>query len=83
MKDYVYIYNEDGVEIKMEVVLAFKLEKSDEQYLLYKEEANTSEIYVAKIKPHSNQLDTDLTEEEKNMVKEVLEQQLKEIKDGD
>ena len=82
MKDYVYIYNEDGVEIKMEAVLAFKLEKSEEQYLLYKEEGNTSEVYVAKIKPHSNPLDTNLTEEEKNMVKKVLEQQLKEIKDG-
>lgn len=83
MKDYVYIYNENGEEIKMEAILAFKMEDSGEQYLLYKEEDNNSEIYVAKVKSHTNELDTNLTDEEKHMAKEVLEQQLKEIKDGD
>lgn len=83
MKDYVYIYNENGEEIKMEAILAFKMEASQEQYLLYKAEDNNSEVYAAKVRPHTNELDTNLTEEEKRMAKELLEQQLKEIKDGD
>lgn len=81
MKDYIYIYNENEEETKMEAVLAFKIEELGEQYILYKEEDNNSEVYVAKIKPHRNELDTNLTEEEKKMVKKVLDEQLKEIKD--
>lgn len=81
MKDYIYIYNENEEETKMEAVLAFKIEELGEQYILYKKEDNNSEVYVAKIKPHTNELDTNLTEEEKKMVKKVLDEQLKEIKD--
>lgn len=81
MKDYIYIYNENGEETKMEAVLAFKIEELGEQYILYKKEDNNSEVYVAKIKSHTNELDTNLTEEEKKMVKKVLDEQLKEIKD--
>ncbi len=48
MKDYIYIYNENGEKIKMEAVIALKLDNSDDEYIAYREENNADDIYVAK-----------------------------------
>lgn len=78
MKDYIYIYNENGEKIKMEAVIALKLDNSDDEYIAYREENNPDDIYVAKIKPHTNELDTNLSDREKEMLKEIIEKQVKE-----
>lgn len=78
MKDYIYIYNENGEKIKMEAVIALKLDNSDDEYIAYREENNADDIYVAKIKPYTNELDTNLSDREKEMLKEIIEKQVKE-----
>ena len=65
MKDYIYIYNENGEKIKMEAVIALKLNNSDDQYIAYRDENKPNDIYIAKIKPNTNELDTNLTNKEK------------------
>lgn len=78
MKDYVYVYNENGEKIKMEAVIAVKLDNSDDKYIAYREENNPEDIYIAKIKSHTNELDTNLSSREKEMLKEIIEEQMKE-----
>lgn len=81
MRDYIYISDKNRSVVKMELVLAVKLKESNVQYILYKKEDNNSRIYVAKIgEEHANVLDTNVTEEERNMIEELLEKQLREIK---
>lgn len=78
MKDYIYIYNENGEKIKMEAVIALKLNNSDDQYIAYRDENKPNDIYIAKIKPNTNELDTNLSNKEKEMLKEIIQKQIKE-----
>lgn len=78
MKDYIYIYNENGEKIKMEAVIALRLNNSDDQYIAYRDENNPNDIYIAKIKPNTNELDTNLSNKEKEMLKEIIQKQIKE-----
>ena len=78
MKDYIYIYNENGEKIKMEAVIALKLNNSDDQYIAYRDENRPNVIYIAKIKPNTNELDTNLSNKEKEMLKEIIQKQIKE-----
>lgn len=78
MKDYIYIYNENGEKIKMEAVIALKLNNSDDQYIAYRDENKPNDIYIAKIKPNTNELDTNLSNKEKRMLKEIIQKQIKE-----
>lgn len=78
MKDYIYIYNENGEKIKMEAVIALKLNNSDDQYIAYRDENKPNDIYIAKIKSNTNELDTNLSNKEKRMLKEIIQKQIKE-----
>ena len=81
MKDYIYVLNENNEQVKMEIVLVFKIKGFMEKYILYKDENDNdnSIIYLAKLKKDTNELETNLTDKEKEMANEVLKQYLKEL----
>lgn len=79
MKDYIYVLNENNEQVKMEIVLVFKMKEFEEKYILYKDENDNSIIYLAKLKKDTNELETNLTDKEKEMANEVLKQYLKEL----
>ena len=62
----------------MEAVIALKLNNSDDQYIAYRDENKPNDIYIAKIKPNTNELDTNLSNKEKEMLKEIIQKQIKE-----
>lgn len=72
MKDYIYIYNSLGEKEKMELVLTFKLKDVKSNYVIYKslDDKNT---YIARYKDNIEDLDTNITEKEIELIEKMLE----------
>lgn len=77
-KDYIYIKDSNGKKIKMELVLAMNSVDGKFQYIAYKEENKKIPLYLAKIYTDGNKtrLDTDLQEEEKQMLIKTIKQKI-------
>jgi len=77
-KDYIYIYNSKGKKIKMELILAMNSINNDFQYIAYKEVDKAIPLYMAKLylKKGISELDTNLTQEEKQMLTKVIKQKI-------
>jgi len=68
-KDYVNITTKTGIE-KMELVASFNIETTKKICIIYKDKNN--KYYAAKL-DRKGDLDTNFTDEEKKVVKEVFE----------
>lgn len=77
-KDYIYIKDDDGKKIKMELVLAMNSLDGKYQYIAYKEENKKIPLYLAKLYTNENKkrLDTNLSEEEKQMLIKTIKQKI-------
>ena len=69
MKDYIYIYNSLGEKEKMELVLTFKLKSN---YVIYKT-LDGNNTYIARYKDNIEELDTNITEKEIELIEKMLE----------
>lgn len=77
-KDYMHITDNNGRKQKMELVLAMNSLDGKFQYIAYKEENKKIPLYMAKIHFDGNKtiLDTDLTDEEKQLVAKTIKQKI-------
>lgn len=77
-KDYIYVYNTKGQKQKMELVYLFKIEKESKVYIVYKELDKRNLLYMAKMdmKNGINELDTNLTTEEEEMIVNIIKRKL-------
>ena len=77
-KDYIYIYDNNGKKNKMELVLAMNSLDGMFQYIVYKEVNKALPLYMAKtsIKNGLLDLDTNLTEEEKQLIENTLNKKI-------
>ena len=77
-KDYIYIKDNCGKKIKMELILAMNSLDGKFQYIAYKEENKKIPLYMAKLHIDGNKtiLDTNLTEEEKNLLTKTIKQKI-------
>ena len=77
-KDYMYITDSRGRRQKMELVLAMNSLDGKFQYIAYKEENKKVPLYMAKLYFDGNKttLDTDLTEEEKQLLAKTIKQKI-------
>jgi len=75
-KDIITIYDDNNEFHEMEVVLSFHDEIKDVEYIIYKKPESIDECFAAKYVQNGDdlELDTNLTEEELNMLKVVLKQ---------
>lgn len=69
--DYIEIIDEDGNEETFELVSTFGLKNYPDSYVIYKELDN-NKFYIAKYKGDLSNLDTNLTEDEINLAKELF-----------
>ncbi len=72
MKDYIYIYNSLGEKEKMELVLTFKLKDVKSNYVIYKT-LDGNNTYIARYKDNIEELDTNITEKEIELIEKMLE----------
>ena len=77
-KDYIYVYDDIGKKIKMELILAINSEDGQSQYIAYKQEDKVIPIYMGKIKLTNGvmDLDTSLTDEEKRFIEGKLKEKV-------
>lgn len=76
MKDFIYIYDNNNKEMKMEVILKINLANEDNNYIVYKDDKE--EYYCAKyIDSNVIKLDTNLKESELKLCKTFLERVVK------
>ena len=78
MKDYFTILDDLGNELKMELVLTFKLNTNSQQYIIYKEIDNKFPLYVAKVNVTNGllQLETNFTKKEQLIVSTILKERI-------
>ena len=77
-RDYIYVYDENGKKLKMELVFAMNSEDGKSQYIVYKELDKLVPVYMAKIKLSDGlmNLDTNLTIEERNLVEKKFREKI-------
>ena len=77
-KDYIYVYNKKGQKQKMELVYMFKTEQESKTYIVYKELNKRNLLHIAKMdmKNGINELDTNLTAEEEDMITNIIKRKL-------
>ena len=77
-KDYIYINDKNGKKIKMELIIAINSLDGKFQYIAYKEENKKIPIYMAKlhIDEDKMKLDTDLKDEEQQLITKVIKQKI-------
>lgn len=77
-KDYIYIKDDYGKKIKMELVLAMNSLDGRFQYIAYKEENKKIPLYMAKLYQDEDKirLDTNLNEEEKKLLTKTIKQKV-------
>ncbi len=70
--DYIYVYNNNGIKQKMELVFSF--ERNKNTYIVYKELNKTVPLYMAKtiVQEGKSTLDTNLNKKEQEMVMEII-----------
>ncbi len=78
--DYIEITDEKGNNKKMEVVCTFKLKEYNFNYIIYSE-MDKSHYYIAKYKDNTDDLITDLTDDEFNTASKVFEEVFNETRD--
>ena len=76
-KDYIIITNEDGSKEQMEVVSTFTLEENQKDYIIYKSIGDEKHYYAASYDKNSN-LNTDLSDGEKEKLNKILDDIIKE-----
>lgn len=77
-RDYIYVYDENGKKLKMELVFAMNSQDGKSQYIVYKELDKLVPVYMAKIKLSDGlmNLDTNLTIEERNLVEKKFREKI-------
>lgn len=77
-RDYIYVYDENGKKIKMELVFAMNSQDGKSQYIVYKELDKLVPVYMAKIKLSDGliDLDTNLTIEERNLIEKKFKEKV-------
>lgn len=77
-KDYIYIKDDYGKKIKMELVLAMNSLDGRFQYIAYKEENKKIPLYMAKLYQDEDKirLDTNLNDEEKKLLTKTIKQKV-------
>lgn len=77
-KDYIYIKDNNGKKIKMELILAMNSLDGKFQYIAYKEENKKIPLYMAKLYSDGDKirLDTNLKDEEKQLLTETIKQKI-------
>jgi len=77
-RDFIYIFDENGKKIKMELVFAMNSEDGKSQYIVYKEIDKIVPVYMAKIKLATGlmDLDTNLTLEERELVEKKFKEKI-------
>jgi len=77
-KDYIYIYDKNGKKTKMELILAMNSLDGKFQYIAYKQEDKVVPLYMAKLylKRGISDLDTNLSQEEIEMLKKVIKEKV-------
>ena len=77
-KDYIYIKDNNGKKIKMELILAMNSLDGKFQYIAYKEENKKIPFYMAKLYSDGDKirLDTNLKDEEKQLLTETIKQKI-------
>lgn len=77
-KDYIYIKDNYGKKIKMELILAMNSLDGKFQYIAYKEENKKIPLYMAKLYQDGSKfkLDTNLNEEERKMLTKTIKQKI-------
>ncbi len=77
-KDYIYIYDEKGKKEKMELVLKIEIPDNPYQYIVYKKLNKKIPLYMAKlnIKQGITSLETNLTQEEKDIIINTIKKSL-------
>lgn len=81
-RDYIYIYDKNGKKQKMELVLVVNKEGADYKYIVYKNVNKKVPLYMAKLKLEEGitKLDTNLQEDEKDMLINIIKKDLLEEK---
>lgn len=77
-KDYIYIKDNYGKKIKMELILAMNSLDGKFQYIAYKEVNKKIPLYMAKLYQDGSgfKLDTNLNEEERKMLTKTIKQKI-------
>ncbi len=77
-RDYIYVYDKNGKKQKMELVLALEKEDTDYEYIVYKPIDKKVPLYMAKLKLEEGitKLETNLQEEEKDMLINIIKKDL-------
>ncbi len=75
--DLVTLITKDNKEMEVEIVMSFKIDEFNSDYVIYKD---SDGYYAAKyiVKDNTTILDTDLTEKEKNSINLIFEELKKE-----
>ncbi|MDE5630340.1 MAG: hypothetical protein K2I70_01945 [Bacilli bacterium] len=76
-RDYITITKKDGSKEQMEVVSTFTLEENQKDYIIYKSIGDDEHYYAASYDENSN-LNTDLSDSEKEKLNKILDDIIKE-----